>query len=138
MTFWIEHHIQTYSNSSCRHPSLKDVVLHGGTTPLILACQSGEFDSVRHLIQDLGISVHASAKYVSDPSLLNSSKHAKKIRLSEASPLFVAAFHGHSRIVRYLLEREADLSVKLSPKDCDLVMGEFDGWTPLHAAVCCF
>jgi len=41
----IESHI---SSSSCIHPPLKDIVLHGtldGSTPLLVACQEGHLDS---------------------------------------------------------------------------------------------
>jgi len=120
----IEKHATAASNSCSHHP-LKDVVFVGGSTPLILACQFGELESVVKLIEDWGVDVEASAKYFSDPAILNSSK----IRIGEANPLFVAAFHGHSRIVRYLLERGADVSVKI----IDL-FSEFDRWTPLQGA----
>ena len=112
------HHLEEIENhataaiSSCHHPSLNDVVFIGGSTPLIIACQFGQLDSVKHLIDIWKVNVNASATYFSDPALLNYSE----IRIDEASPLFVAAFHGHSRVVRYLLEKGAEPSVKLSRK----------------------
>jgi len=114
--------------SSCRHhPTLNDLNFCGGPSPLIPACQVGELDTVKHIIETWGADVNASATYFSNPAILNSSI----IRIKEASPLFVAAFHGHRRIVRYLLERGANASVQLSHGHYT----EFDGWTPLHAAL---
>jgi len=127
----IENHV-TEANS-CHHPSsLQNFSFYDGTTPLILACKFGELDTVRHLIETWGVSVNALATYDfrSGPNFFDHSK----IRIN-ASPLFVASFHGHSRIVHYLLERGADPSVKISHKEDDGHFGEFDGWTSLHGAV---
>jgi len=134
----IENHASVFNNvnllkeasNSCSLHTPKDVVFVGGSTPLILACQVGKLDAVKHIIEVWGVDVNASATYFSDPAILNSSK----IRIEEASPLFVAAFHGHSRIVSFLLERGAASSVKLSPQKSGFI-SVFDGWTPLHGAL---
>jgi len=121
------------ANSDCSHHSLKDVVFVGGSTPLILACQFGKLNAVKHIIEVWGVDVNASATYFSDPAFLNS-LWIRMGKCREALPLFVAAFHGHSRIVRYLLGRGAESSVKLSPKKGGFSNG-LDGWTPLHGAL---
>ena len=58
--------------SDCPHPpNLKDFIFDGyvafGTTPLILACQYGELDSVKYLIENWGVDLHALAQYYSQP-----------------------------------------------------------------------
>jgi len=116
----------------CPHSThtLKDFTFNGntatGTTPLILACQHGELDSVKHIVESWGVDVSASAPFYSNPS------QQGPPTIQEATPLFVAAFHGYDQIVRYLLERGANVSVKTSNKK---KISQLDGWTPLYAAV---
>jgi len=126
----IEDHVW---KSDCPHPpNLKDFIFDGytafGTTPLILACQYGKLDSVKYLIETWGVDLGALAKYYSQPF----KSHSSLIKIEKAAPLFVAAFHGYGQIVRYLLEKGADVSVRTFNKNGD---PELDGLTPLYGAV---
>jgi len=126
----LEDHISTAS--TCTHPAhLKDFTFDGnspwaGTTPLLLACQQGELDSVKHIVESWGADVRASATFY-----LNLSKQ-RKATIQETTPLFIAALYGYDKIVRYILEKGADVSVKTSNKEGS---HEYDGLTPLYAAV---
>jgi len=127
----IERH---FSSSKCSlHSHLKDLIINVhpalGSTPLLLACHYGELESVKRIIKSWGVDVRASAKYYSDPSQPNS----LQTQIEAATPLFVAAFNVHNQIVRYLLDKGADVSVKTSHKDGFL--NDFDGLTPLYGAV---
>jgi len=126
----IENHLST--NNCCVAPkNLKDLILDRGTTPLILACQQGEFDSVKYLVETWGVDVRAPAKYYTHPS-----HRYSNIEIEIATPLFVAASHGHDKIVRYLLEKGADVFVKTCNKNArknDSI--RYDGLSPLYGAV---
>jgi len=124
----LEDHI---ASANCSHPPhLKDFTFDQnpvpGTTPLLLACQHGELDSVKHIVESWGVDVRASAKYYSYPYYRSS----RSIRTPIATPLFVAASHGNDNIVRYLLEKGAHVSAKISLKS-----DKNDGLTPLYEAV---
>jgi len=71
------------------------------TIPLTIACQHGELDSVKRLIETWGGDLRTPASYYSIPADYN----LEPARNISVTPLFVAAFHGHSPIVRYLLEK---------------------------------
>ncbi len=61
-----------------------------------------------------------------------------KIEISKASPLFVAAVHGHNHIVRYLLEKGAEVSIKTWNAETEKGIYAFKGLTaltPLYGAV---
>jgi len=124
----IENHVST---DNCPHPPLKELVFDGrikGTTPLLLACHYGEFESVKRIVESWGVDVRTAATYyLLPPPLL----HGLGMKIESATPLFVAAFQGHSKIVRYLLQKGADVTVKTSNK----ALREFDGLTPLYGAV---
>ena len=111
---------------------LKDFTFNGytarGSTPLILACQHGELDSVKYLIEKWGVYDFTRAAYYSDPS-----QRQSRIKIEKASPLFVACFHRHDNIVRYLLEKGANVSARTF----DIRKGniKFHGLTPLYADV---
>jgi len=124
----IEDHVLT---SGCPHHSsgLKHFIFAGcgsraGTTPLILACQQGKLDSVKYLVETWGVNVCTPATYYSYPT-----RNSMSVK---ATPLFVAAFHGYNSIVRYLLERGAQVSVKTSNANG---YSELNGLTPLYGAV---
>jgi len=127
-----------YSSNNCPlHPHLRDLIIDVheafGTTPLIIACQLGELDSVKRLVETWGVDVRASAKYYSDSPHDDSRRivFEKATPLFEkATPLFVAAFHGHNQIVRYLLKKGADVSAKTSSYN-----SVHNGLTPLYGAV---
>jgi len=128
----IENHVST---DNCPHPPLKEFVFHGhnvhlkGTTPLLLACHYGELESVKRIVESWGAEINAAAPYYPLPSLTPTEFHGKlDIR---ATPLFAAAFQGHSRVVRYLLEKGADVTAKTSSK----FKREFNGLTPLYGAL---
>jgi len=118
---------------NCFHPRpLKEFTFNGslqGGTPLLLACHYGEFDSVKHIVECWGVDVRAAAKYHLSPSRAHIGYTAK---IEKATPLFVAALQGHSKIVRYLLEKGAGVNVKTSNKTNQ---PEYDGLTPLYGAV---
>jgi len=116
----IENHI---SSSSCLHPPLKDIVLHGtldGSTPLILACEQGDLDSVQHIVDVWGADVRAAATF-----------YYRGEKIEEASPIFVAALKHHVDIVRYLISKRADVSAITSTKG----NRKYAGITPLQVAL---
>jgi len=125
----IETHLSSAS-CHCSQLSLKDFVFGEGpirgTTPLILACKNGELGLVKHLIEIWRVNVNATAKYFMTKKLSK-----LKMEIEKASPLFVASVHGHNHIVRYLLGKGAEVSVKTSNEN----LSRFDGLTPLYGAV---
>ena len=126
----IEDHVSTHGSTKCPHPPLKNVIFGGrltGITPLILACNHGQLDSVKHLIENWGVDVRTSDKYYSSNRLMCRGENS----LKSATPLFVAAFCGHDNIVRYLLEKGADVSVQTKNR----TNLNYNGLTPLYGAV---
>jgi len=125
----IEDHVSTCK--SCPHPPLNQFVFGEGplkgSTPLLLACHFGKLLSVKHMIESWQVDVQASGTYYLHPTSLTNFTTIEK-----ASPLFVAAYRGHSRVVRYLLEQAgADVSARtLNAEDASL-----NGLTPLYGAV---
>ncbi len=110
----IEMHAVT-STDCCKHPSLKELVFKGalaGSTPLIVACHYGDFDAVERIIEGWEADVNKAAVYHADPVGWGNS-----IKLESATPLFVAASNGHAQIVRYLIEKGADISAKTRSVD---------------------
>jgi len=123
----IEAHVST-SNSNCHHHPLKDLVLGGslelGITPLIVACHYGDVDWVKRIVDVWGAEVNDAAVYFL--YLSNGQK------ISRATPLFVAAFNGHTSIVEYLVAKGASVFSKTSSED---IGGHYDGLTPLYGAL---
>jgi len=110
----IEMHAVT-SNDCCKHPPLKEVIFKGvleGSTPLILACHYGDFDSVERIVEGWGADINEAGVFHADPVTLRNS-----LKLEPATPLFVAASNGHNKIVRYLIEKGADISAKTRSVD---------------------
>jgi len=124
----IERHIST---NSCSHPPLKEFVFKGhlkGSTPLLLACHHGDLDSVKHIVENWGADIEATAVY----HIIGSNIKRSPVKtIQAATPLFVAACKGHIDIVRYLVEKGADVSSKTSSE----ANQKFNGLTPLHGAV---
>jgi len=129
----IEMHAAT-TNGCCKHPPLKELIFKGvleGSTPLILACHYGDFDLVERIIEHWGADVNEAAVYYADPVAWSRQDHYS-IKFERATSLFVAASNGHSRIVRYLVEKGADVSARTHSMDRKC----YDGLTPLYGAVC--
>ena len=121
----LEIKLHVSSAGPCIHPSLKDVFLHGpydGSTPLLLACEEGHLEAVTHIVEEWGADVNAAANYYHNTS-------GEKIE--EATPIFVAAFQGHSDIVQLLISKGADISTVTSAQEHP----EYDGLTPLIGAL---
>jgi len=126
----IEDHIAT--KNSCSHPlQLKDITFSGsleGSTPLIMACHHGEFDSVKRIVESWGADVNTAVIYrISSPEIMCGGIY-NDFNVIQATPLFVAACHGQHEIVRYLVENRADVSARISSEDDPI---KFSSWTPL-------
>jgi len=124
----IEDHIS--ASTSCHHPPLKDLVCSRGTTPLLLACSYGDLEAVKRIVEYWEVSVEATAVYCIKPMADLDEPEWMCEHFADASPLFVAACNGHLDIVRYLVEKEADVNAttKKSTNQAD------GGLTPLHGA----
>jgi len=125
----IDYHIET---NNCPHPPLAEFVFKGtleGSTPLLLACHYGQFDSVKHIIERWGVDLNVAANYYPHP--FRSPFFSMESNIQNATPLFVAAFNGHRKIVRYLLEKGASINFNTSFSTSP----EFDGLSLLHGAV---
>ena len=127
----IEEHI---SSSSCPHPqALKDLRFKEPLkecSPLLLACHFGELASVKHIVESWGADVREEAVYYRNPT--STTYYWNSARIGRATPLFVASIKGHIAIVRYLIEKGADVSVKTS----DVIdEKDYDGLTPLYASL---
>ena len=109
----IEDHVSTCK--SCPHPPLNQFVFGEGSTPLLLACHFGKLVSVKHMIESWQVDVQASSTYYLHPTSLTNFTAIEK-----ASPLFVAAYRGHSRVVRYLLEQSWSRYIRqnIERKEC--------------------
>ena len=83
----------------CQHLPLKERFFKGvleGSTPLVLACHYGDFDSVERIIKCWEADVNQASVYYVNPAALNSRrKHSLKFK--KATPLFVAASNGHTK-----------------------------------------
>jgi len=123
----IESHV---SAGGCCNPSLKELVFKGslrGSTPLLLACADGNLIVVKRIIEEWGVDPRAAATYhyqVVDGDMRSWES------LEDATPLFVAALNGHDPVVRYLIEKGAEISAKTA-----LSNGMFSGMTPLYGAL---
>jgi len=120
-------------SGDCPHPPLKELIFKGsliGSTPLILACHCGDFNSVERIIEHWEADVNKAAVYYTyavDCNLL----YQHSIKIDSTTPLFVAASNGHTKIVRYLINKGADVSAKTHSVDMEC----FDGLTPLYGVV---
>jgi len=103
----IEEHIS--SSRFCSHNSSpREIILTGdqeGSTPLIMACHYGEYDSVEHIVERWWADVRSPGVYHYKTGRQNSTKF-------QATPLFVAAINSHSKIVHYLIRKRADVFTK--------------------------
>lgn len=126
----IESHTAT---DSCSHQPLKNLIFKGpleGTTPLLLACHYGDLEAVMRIVDIWAVDVQKTAKYYTDPS--NYLHRGFDSKIDKATPMFVAALNGHSKIVRYLIEKGADVSSEIS-FGANMI---YDGLTPLQGTVC--
>lgn len=116
----IEEHVST---GHCHHVPLKDLVLRGSldcTTPLLLACHFGDLKMVRHLIKKWGVDVNETAIYYEN----------WECKIEGATPVFVAAYNRHFSIVKYLIRKGADLSLKTTCRN-----KFYHNMTPLLGAI---
>lgn len=104
-------------------------------TSLLLACADGNLSAVKHMIEDpgWGVDVNATATYY--PTVYNSTYYSSLLprRIEGATPLFVAAVHGHIDIVKFLCMKGADLSAKTSSSS-----STYNNLTPLYGALMTF
>jgi len=119
----IEEHIKTAT--SCQHPPLEDLVVTGISesqisTPLLMACQHGDLEAVKRIIEIWGVNVSTAAV---------TNTIWPYTRVEGVTPLFVAAFYHHSKIVKYLIDKGADINSRTHSTD-----QEYSGMTPLYAA----
>lgn len=127
----IEAHVTSTKNSCCSL-SLSDVLFKGdleGTTPLVLACHYGDLESVKqHIVECWGLDVNIPAVYYSK-------LYKYDIKINRATPLIAASFRYHAHVVRYLVEKGADVSAKtaIDPYN-EEHQREYDGLTPLYGA----
>lgn len=106
--------------------SLEDLVFDGdikGASPLLLACKQGDLEVVKHIIESWRVDFQASAIFHLLPF--------SEIITIKATPLFVAALYGHSNIVRYLVDKGANVNVEAFDPPNE---SSYDQWTPLDAA----
>jgi len=90
-----------------------------------MACAHGDLKAVKHIVENWGVNVEASAVYWREPQwvLVND-------KIERASPLFVAARCGHLDIARYLVEKGADITATTISNE----FPRYHGLTPLHGA----
>jgi len=82
------------------------------------------------MLEHWGADVNEAAVYYADPVAW--SRHLQySINTERAIPLFVAANNGHNGIVRYLVEKGADVSVRTR----SIGRNYYDGLTPLYGTV---
>ncbi len=125
----IENHVSTNDVVNCPHPPLNELTFDGfikGATPLLLAIHHGEFESVKRIVESWGVDVRSAAPYY-----YHRPSSTQMVKIESVTPLFVAAFQGRSKIVRYLLDKGADVNAKTSNE----AEPKYDGLTPLNGAV---
>jgi len=119
----IEYHVKT---SRCHHPPLQDLVVTGAygnerSTPLLMACQHGDLKAVQRIVERWGIDVRSAAVHccIDWPYT----------RVIGVTPLFVAAFFHHRKIVEYLVGKGANVNSRTRAAN-----PKHSGMTPLYAA----
>lgn len=111
----------------CIHLPLKELLLkttfNSYTSLLLLACAEGDLVAVKRIIEHWGLDVGATATYYPLDDSLSPS-------FVKATPLFVAAFNGHSEVVRYLVAKGASISART-----EFSSNIYGGMTPLYGAL---
>jgi len=124
----IEHHVKTSTN--CQHPRLEDLVVTGlceneRSTPLLMACRHGDLEAVKRIVDVWGINVCTATVHCHTPW----PRLRIRIRIEEVTPLFVAASNCHTKIVRYLVEKGANVNSRTHAQE-----KVYSGMTPVYAA----
>lgn len=117
----VESHL-TNGRCSANHPQLKDWVFKtpaGDVTPLVLACQGGNLEVVKHIVEQWGADVNKASVC----ELFGA-------RVEAATPLLVATAERFEKTVRYLIDKGADVNLATATSS-----ERYGGMTPLHAAV---
>lgn len=124
----IDTHLKTNEGCSYCHPKCESLASFKdpkGRTPLVLACKDGNLKVVQHIVEQWGADVNK-------PGLIRLIINCTWIRMDNiteyAYPLFVAAFHGHTRVLRYLIKKGAHVTTHTFTRSQV-------GLTALHAAV---
>ncbi len=119
----IECNLETL-NSNCHHLPLEGSLK--GSARLLAACKTGNLEAVKRKARCWEDIQHTAAyRY----KFKQRKSGSEEIGVVGATPLFVAAIHGHASIVRYLLEIGADVSARTNG------IGPLTGLTPLYAAL---
>ncbi len=133
----IEQHLLNPGN--CVHPPLKELKISladspvNDCSPMLLACAQGNVALVKRLINRWGVDYRASATYYhlgADGEVPYPRWSLLDRKIEKATPLFVAALHGHVHLVRYLVGIGAYVSAKTS-SSCK----KYDSITPLIGAL---
>jgi len=95
-----------------------------GITRLIKACDKGDLEAVTRLVEFWGVKVNATATF-------HFVFQGEPQKVLGAPPLFVAAYRGHYEIVRYLIQKGADIFAKTSDHNDSCLAG----LTPLYGSV---
>jgi len=90
-----------------------------------MACDRGNLDSVKHIVEKWQVDVNATGAYY----IFNRPEF--DLQALDASPLFVAAYQCHYEVVRYLVEKGANIFAETSEDGCL----RLSGLTPFYASI---